>query len=133
MSSYPEACTVCPRSSGHFYIFNFLYKMGHYFLDRRYLKNVLICLIFNFKMCSCFYLINIVFSVRGPSQKFSFILPFFMFYLRKLPGPATKREGDKGLATKKNIYFAASLGEASVNMPYTLTHPVAIKEHMHVL
>ena len=28
--------TVCPKSSGPFYIASFLYKMGHYFLDILY-------------------------------------------------------------------------------------------------
>ena len=30
--------TICPRSSDPFYIVNFLYKMGHYFLDTHYFQ-----------------------------------------------------------------------------------------------
>ena len=30
--------TVCPTSSDPYYIMKILYKMGHYFLDKQYLK-----------------------------------------------------------------------------------------------
>ena len=38
--SRQEVHTVCPRSSDPFYIASLLYKMGHYFLDILYYRNI---------------------------------------------------------------------------------------------